>query len=245
MGLSKKAAKAKELPVKKSIVQWCKELHEGDNELTMRWEGGGDSGWVYFEIDGETVDNEYTRALVDRMDDVLDYGSWAGEFQASGSATYNPETNSFEGIDHYGEDQGDYLDIDFTVKIPKKFWFETLHVEIEKNYDDGSNMSVRFIIKNGFITDQHTDFCRKLEETLSRDFDDLFDSYESRKGYDFRSCNYEWILEKTDAVENENAYIFKLKQVEFSVMSNDEKHIVLQLDEETAEFIDEQLNDVE
>jgi hypothetical protein len=25
---------------KKSIVQWCKDLHEAGNELTMKWEGG-------------------------------------------------------------------------------------------------------------------------------------------------------------------------------------------------------------
>jgi hypothetical protein len=50
MGLSKKAAKAKEPGMKKSIIQWCKDLHEAGNDLTMKWEGGGDSGWIYFEI---------------------------------------------------------------------------------------------------------------------------------------------------------------------------------------------------
>ena len=25
---------------KKSIVQWCKDLHEAGNQLVMKWEGG-------------------------------------------------------------------------------------------------------------------------------------------------------------------------------------------------------------
>mgnify|MGYP007090476665 CR=1 FL=1 len=155
---------------KKSIVQWCKELHEAGNELVMKWEGGGDSGWAYFEIDGEEADNEYTRALVDQMDTTLDYGSWAGEFNASGSATYNPETNSFEGTDFYGEDENEVLDIDFTIRVPNKFWFSTFHVEVERNYDDHTNVAASFLVKNGFLSQEHTDFCRNLEQELLKRF---------------------------------------------------------------------------
>ena len=244
MGLSKKAAKAKEPVIKKSIVKWCKDLHEAGNELTMKWEGGGDSGWVYFEIDGETTDNEYTRALVDQMDTTLDYGSWAGEFNASGSATYNPETNSFEGTDFYGEDESDVEDIDIKIIVPKKLWFETLHVEVECNYDESCDTSVRFLIKNGFLTEEHAEFCSNLEEELQKDFDDVFNNYQSgTNDKEFRSCTDSWVLERADAIESDDNLIFYIKQVEFSVMDNIEKNIVLELDEETAAAIDEQLND--
>ena len=231
--------------MKKSIIQWCKTLHEAGNELTMKWEGGGDSGWVYFEIDGDSTDNEYTRALVDQMDTTLNYGSWAGEFNASGTAVYNPETNSFEGTDFYGEDTSEVLDVDFTVRVPKKLWFDTLHVEVECNYDEEPEMSVRTIIKNGFLTNQHTEFCSNLETDLGRDFSSLFTNYESNEGYEFRSCTDSWILERADAVESGDDLLFYIKQVDISVMTNDEKPIVLELDEETAEGIDNILNSTE
>ncbi|NBO23192.1 hypothetical protein EBU94_07645, partial [bacterium] len=155
----------------KSIVQWCKDLHEQGNDLTMKWEGGGDSGWIYFEIDGETTDNEYTRALIDVMDDILDYGSWAGEFNASGTAVYDPKINGFVGTDFYGEDESEVLNANFTIRIPKKFWFTTFHVEVERNYDEGTNVATNFLVKNGFLTQEHTDFCRNLEQELVKDFD--------------------------------------------------------------------------
>lgn len=231
--------------MKKSIIQWCKTLHEAGNELTMKWEGGGDSGWVYFEIDGDSTDNEYTRALVDQMDTTLNYGSWAGEFNASGTAVYNPETNSFEGTDFYGEDTSEVLDVDFTVRVPKKLWFDTLHVEVEVNYDETPQMSVRLLLKNGFLTEEHTNFCSNLETDLERDFSDLFSNYESNEGYEFRSCTDSWILERADAVESGDDLLFYIKQVDISVMTNDEKPIVLELDEETAEGIDNILNSTE
>jgi hypothetical protein len=230
----------------KSIVQWCKEQHEAGNELTLKWDGGNDSGWVHFEVDGEGVDNEYTRALVNRMDDVLDYGSWAGEFQASGQAIYDPESNSFTGVDYYGEDENDVEYIDISITVPKKLWFDTLHVEVECNYDEGSQTSVRFLIKNGFLTTEHTDFCSNLEEELVKDFDDVFNNYQSgTNDKEFRSCTDSWILDREVAVESGDDLIFYIKQVEFSVMDNVEKNVVLELDEETAAAIDEQLNDVE
>ena len=230
---------------KKSIVQWCKNLHEAGNELTMKWEGGGDSGWVYFEIDGESTDNEYTRALIDQMDNTLNYGSWAGEFNASGTATYDAEKNAFEGTDFYGEDENEVLDVDFTFRVPKKLWFDTLHVEVEANYDETPQMSVRTLIKNGFLTNQHTEFCSTLENTLLVDFIDLFSNYESNQGYEFRSCTDSWILERADAVESGDDLLFYIKQVDISVMTNEEKPVVLELDEETAAAIDHILNEKE
>lgn len=228
---------------KKSIVQWCKTLHEAGNTLSLKWEGGGDSGWVYFEIDGQSTDNEYTRALVDQMDNTLDYGSWAGEFSASGSAEYDAESNSFIGTDFYGEDENEVLDVDFTIKIPKKFWFSTFHIEIERDYDDHTNVAASFLIKNGFLSQEHKDFCSNLEQELIKDFDDVFDNYESVNGYEFRSSTDSWILEKTEAIEDGDDLIFKLTKIDIGIMTSEDKPVVLELDEETAAAIDDLLND--
>jgi hypothetical protein len=231
--------------MKKSILAWLKEKTDEGGEITMKWEGGGDSGWCYFEIDGETIDNEYADCLLKRIDDTLNYGSWAGEFNASGEAVYDPKKNAFEGTDFYGEDTSEVLDVDFTFRVPKKLWFDTLHVEVEANYDDEPQMSVRLLVKNGFLTDEHTEFCSNLENTLAVDFTDLFANYKSNEDYEFRSCTDSWILERADAVESVDDLLFYIKQVDIQVMTNDKRTIVLELDEETVKFIDEQLNDQE
>jgi hypothetical protein len=203
----------------------------------------GDSGWVHFELDGETIENEYTECLVERMYDTLNYGSWAGEFNASGEAVYNPEKNTFEGTDFYGEDTSEVLDVDFTFRVPKKLWFDTLHVEVEANYDETPQMSVRLLVKNGFLTDQHTEFCSTLEEVLKDEFEAIISNYESNEGYEFRSCTDSWILERADAVESGDDLLFYINKVDIQVMTNEERTIVLELDEETVKAIDEQLND--
>ena len=227
----------------KSIVKWCKDLHEAGNELTLKWDGGNDSGWVHFELDGEGVDNEYTRALVNRMDDVLDYGSWAGEFQASGSAIYDAESNSFTGVDYYGEDESDVEDIDIKIIVPKKLWFDTLHVEVERNYDDHTHVAASFLVKNGFLSQEHSDFCTNLEEVLKDDFDAVFDNYKSADSYEFRNATDSWILERSEATEDGDDLVFKLTKIDIGIMSSIDKPVVLELDEETAAAIDEQLND--
>jgi hypothetical protein len=230
---------------KKSIVQWCKEQHDQNGELCLVWDGGGDSGWAYFEIDGETIENDYTNCLVNRIYDVLDYGSWAGEFQASGKAIYDPKTNSFEGIDYYGEDDHDVLDIDIKVKVPKSLWFDTLHIECDANYDDDPTISVQLLLKNGFLTDQHTEFCSNLENVIQPQFSSIFTNYNSADGYEFRACNDSWILERKDAVEEGDMLVFTMNKIDLQILNSEEKSIVLTLDEETAAAIDEQLNDVE
>jgi hypothetical protein len=230
--------------MEKSIVQWCKEQADQGNKLALKWDGGGDSGWAHFEIDGEDVENEYTEALVNRIYDVLDYGSWAGEFSASGEAVYDPETNSFEGVDYYGEDAHDTLeDIDLKIHVPKKLWFDTLHIEVEANYDDGPEMSVRLLIKNGFLTDEHREFCSNLENSLAVEFATIFENFESTEHYQFRGCTDSWILERADAIDGQEDLIFKITRVDIQTIDGHEKSIVLELDEETAAAIDEQLND--
>ena len=230
--------------MKKSIVQWCKDQAAQGNELKLIWEGGNDSGWVHFEDDNGDVDNEYTRALVDRMDNTLDYGSWAGDFNASGEAIYDPTTNSFKGTDYFGTDEHEAIDTNIVISVPKKLWFETLHIECERNYDEETEVSVRFIIKNGFLTEEHSVFCSNLE-VIKDDLEQCFNNYNSVDGYEFRGCTDSWIIDRSEMKEDEDMLVFTIDKVDLEVMITEDKTVVLELDEETAEAIDELLNDVE
>ena len=222
----------------KSIIEWCNYEHENQGELKLVWEGGNDSGWAHFEIDNHEVDNEYTRALVDRIDAVLNYGSWAGEFNANGQAIYDPETRTFNGIDFYSEDEIDVIDSDIIIKIPKALWFNSLIVECEASYDDKCTVNVRFIVKNGFLTDTHLVFCTALQETLESEFDHLFDIHG-----EIAHCNDIWTLDRDDATDDGENLVFNIKKVEITVNDEQENPIVLELDDATVAAIDKQLNE--
>ena len=226
--------------MKKSIINWLNQLTEDGKKVTMNWDGGNDSGWVYFEVDGEQIDNEYSEALVDTMYDTLDYGSWAGEFSASGEAEYNPETKSFVGTDYYSEDDWETVDANIVIQVPKELWFETLHIECECNHDDDPQMSVRFIVKNGFLTDQHTAFCSNLENILGSEFNDLFNQY--NRDDNFRGCSDSWIIERSEMQEEEGLLVYTINSVDIQTTQDSDKDICLELTEETVEFIDNKLN---
>jgi len=231
--------------MKKSILKWIENLDNEGKELSIGWEGGGDSGWAYFQVDGDNVDNEYTEAILDYMYNELNYGGWAGEFNANGTAIYDVPTKTFEGTDYYGEDGNDVIDTTIIIQVPKKLWFDTLHVECESNYDETPNMSIQFIVKNGFLVQEHSDICHNLEEVLKDDFSSLFDNYEFTDNSEFRGCNDSWILERKDAIEDEDDLVFTISEVHVQTIDNEERTIVLELDEDRVENIDNRLNNTE
>lgn len=230
---------------KKSILKWLKELDDNGDELSIGWEGGGDSGWAYFQINGDSSDNEYTEAILDFMYAELNYGSWAGEFNASGTATYDVPTRTFQGTDYYGEDGNDVLDVNVIINVPKKLWFDTLHVEVECNYDETPNMSIQFIVKNGFLTQEHLDFCSNLEEVLRDEFEAHFSTYQSTDSCEFRGSNDSWILERKDAVEEDDMLVFKITKIDVNTIDSEERNVVLQLTDEIITTIDDKLNQTE
>ena len=228
--------------MKKSIVQWCKEQVEAGNELSIAWEGGGDSGWAYFNINGQQIENEYTEALITYMYDILDYGSWAGEFNASGEAYYNPKNMSFEGVDNYSEDGHDVVDSDFTITIPKKYWFDSLSISVDSSYDETPNIDVSFNLKNGFLTKEHMDFCSNLEDALQKEFDEFLTKCSLSDDVELRGCTDSWLLERNNAIEGIEHLIFKIDRVEIQTSTTEEKEIMLELDENIVTIIDNMIN---
>lgn len=136
----------------------------------------GDSGWVYFEIDGEQVENEYTESLVSHCYDTLDYGSWAGEFDANGEAVYDADQKAFVGTDYYSETDVEERDPGIILSIPKDLWFDGLSVEVEEvEYEVADyNVDVKVLVQNGIVIDKHDEVAEELKkqivEQLNADF---------------------------------------------------------------------------
>lgn len=152
------------------VIKWCDEQSQDGKEVAICWEGGNDSGWVYIEVDGDNTSSEESDWLVEQMCSILDYGSWAGEFSASGRAEYNSETKMFEGEDVYTEDTTETLELKLedaiVVKIPKKFYFEELEIQIE-NILDGGPVAIVPKVKNGFLSTELITLCESLQDDFS------------------------------------------------------------------------------
>lgn len=167
----------KELTIQ-DIIKWCDEQVEQGLSLKLCWEGGGDSGWCWFELDGEQCSQPEAEWLIEKMYDTLDYGSWAGEFSTNGEAEYNSETKEFDGTDYYSTEDTfiHKCKTPFIIKIPKSIYFDSLHMECEgEAYEFNVNASVT----NGFFTKEAEEFFSNLETEINKWSEPILDEITS------------------------------------------------------------------
>jgi hypothetical protein len=209
------------------IIDWCdKQVAEG-KEITLCWEGGGDSGWVFFIIDGTQAEGEEIEALVDMMYNELDYGSWAGEFSANGTATYDPVTKCFEGVDYYSEDDWTNTTFEepFAFYIPGTYGFDSIEYNIEGNFEDDFRVEVTFNIVNGFITPE----LRELENEMAEAIKEKLN--EELKEKDVNYFGTHKLAERHEMNTEKSSVIFQFDTIEYSVYQTDEKGITIDLKE--------------
>jgi hypothetical protein len=225
------------------VIKWCDDQSQIGNEVAICWEGGGDSGWIYMTVDGSESSSEEGDWLVDRMSDILDYGSWAGEFSASGTAVYNPETKVFEGEDVYSEDTNETYELSdddiLIVKIPKRYFFEELNIEFD-NILDGGEVTIRPVVRNGILNQELITYCESLEHDLTEKARTLLDAHTDSEYSGWQTENWN-IKELTESsIEDPEFYICKISSLEYTGFSTEERGIIVDLNEYA-----EQLNDTE
>lgn len=209
------------------IIAWCDKQVEEGKTLELCWEGGGDSGWVFFEVDQQSADGEEISALVDMMYDTLDYGSWAGEFSANGRAEYNSDTKTFDGVDYYSEDDWETktLEKPIQVFIPKSLGFDSIEYNIDGSKEDNYNVEITFNIINGFIRPE----LRMLEEEIPKEIKEKLD--EELKDIDINYFNTHELVERHEMKVDEENVIFEINTVTYSVYNTEEKGITIDLKE--------------
>lgn len=224
---------AQKLLTKSHLIKWCDKQVKDGKELKLCWEGGNDSGWVYMEIDGEQID--YTQqnrspemqALVNLMDEQLDYGSWAGDFNADGEAVYDAKTKSFVGTDNYSQDDQDDWESDIVIRIPKSIWFDRLEVMIE---NESVDVSAAFVIKNGFLTPEHDEVIQNVIAEIKRGADKSVDEFCKAPGQnDFRTVWMDEQFDRSDFYESGDNLIKELSYIPIGTYQIDEKEVILQL----------------
>ena len=191
----------------------------------------GDSGWVYFKIDGKEESNEYTEYLLDRMNDTLDYGSWAGEYHASGEAIYSKEEQAFVGIDDYSEDETMSQECNIVIQVPQELWHDSLSINIEG--DDGvrTRIEARFGIKNGFLSGKHIMFITGLEDRMEEEVDAVIEDFVQNSAKDYRSIWETINLEPKDGVVKGDFLEYTIEELGIGTTSGYEKDVYLEITE--------------
>lgn len=220
---------------KLTVKQWCDQQVEEGKELFLKWEGGNDSGYVHFEIDGETVENEYTEELVNYCYKELDYGSWAGDFDANGEAIYDPKTGSFSGIDYYRESSTVPVKLGTILTIPKDLWFERVEINIEDyNADSYLNVDVKFIVNNGFTTENHETTAAELGKQFSSEITEAINTNLSED--DVRGI---WFNESytpaTLDIDAKGNYVLEIEDIDIGTYETDEKNVTIFINDENNE----------
>lgn len=216
-----------------STLDWLIEQSNQGRTLEIVWEGGGDSGWVHFEMDGEDYSNCYTELLIDHMHDELNYGSWAGEFTANGRAEFNPETNCFEGTDFYGEDESQEINTEINISVPDNLWFDSLRIEAEGSYDERIRVAPRFVMKNGFETPEHKEFLREIEENLHEQINDEIEKFARSEGVEVRYCYNDFNIPYSQFNKSKNSGFLTtcIDTFNISVYNEDDRPVCLDLTE--------------
>ena len=190
-----------------SILEWCDAMVAKGHKLSLTWDGGNDSGWVEFKIDDEDPkeENQYTESLKNYCYDTLDYGSWAGDFSASGEAVYEPKQKAFIGLDNYSTEEVVNEDIKVFLRVPKDVWFDGLSIQVEESqghvYKEG--VEVELLVQNGFTTDRHAKVASEIATAVIEAFDrelDEDDECNMFADHTYRSTDFEKDPETGDMV---------------------------------------------
>jgi hypothetical protein len=178
------------------------------------------------------------------MCSILDYGSWAGEFNASGSAVYDPETKTFEGEDIYTEDETDTLLLIehevILIKIPKKYYFETLDIQFD-NVLDGGGVEVTARIKNGVLNKELTALCTSLETEIEDEACKLLTANTKCEWSGYHTVEFGKSAIKEAGELDPEFYVFKITELDYISQSENISGVAIDLNEYAEQLNDEEL----
>jgi hypothetical protein len=212
------------------IIKWCDEQVAEGYELKICWEGGGDSGWCWFEIDGLQCSTPEAEWLIDKMYDTLDYGSWAGEYSANGEAVYDAGSKEFEGTDYYSTDEEYQYSPNqpFIIKIPKDIHFDSVHIECEgEAYEFHINASVR----NGFFTPEAEEVFANIEKEMNKWCPQVLEEIESNIKDEIQSCWHDEDILKDEFDDKGDHYEYVYDSFTYRTYETEDKSICINLKE--------------
>ena len=214
----------------KTLIQLADSFAE-KGTLVIAWDGGNDSGGCWMKVDGERMPWNDTDAdrLVNLVENALDYGSWAGEFQAHGEAIYDPETKTFSGNDHYSYDTHDTVaKCKVKIELPDILWFDRLDITV-RGYIDDMKIEANFFTRARMVNPK----LARWEEIMEHEDGNLFKQIQT--AYDSVTENdVESFWESIEINFNEfkkigNKYVAYITELGYSYGKSEDKSIVVDL----------------
>lgn len=152
-----------------AMANHCDKLTQNGEELAITWDGGGDSGYFEMLLDGKPIEHTGTieNEVIQLVADHIGYGSFDGDFSASGKVKYDRENKCFEGTDRYLTSEQETHACEIPVIVPGDVWFDRLDIRVEENEQDELFVTAAFFMVNGPCTDEHHRCERIIEEQLA------------------------------------------------------------------------------
>lgn len=201
-----------------NLKQKLDELYKEGKEIKVKWEGGNDSGGYTVYLDGEELawGDPFGEAVSDAVSDTMDYGSWAGDWWADGEACYSPEEEAFVGSGKEVTNDTEVLDDSITIRVPKILNFESINIDTTGDFigsDGGVSASVRFVINNGPVFEEHTKLETQLSDYISEQILDLTDAMSLGEDKEIQSCYNDWVINREDMREEEDHLVFEINDI--------------------------------
>lgn len=196
-----------------AMTKRCDQLTQGGDKLSIAWDGGNDSGWVYLKLNDNQIElmTDIDEQLIRLAEDVLSYGSFDGDFSVDGEAIYNPELKCFEGTDTYCGKLQDLKECAIEIRVPESIWFDRLELRIEI-YDDFDQNATAFLrVLNGPFPRGYD----KLEIAISNSVKSALDE-EIRTIEEFRGVWEAYSIPRKEFQKNGRDIVYVLNKFEYS-----------------------------
>lgn len=216
--------------MKQNLIEYFDSLVKEDKEVKIVWEGGNDSGSVMIYVDDRQIyENNHPQieTFLNHVYDHLDYGSWAGNFNASGEAIYDSDLKSFRGTDNYSEEDTRIHSCKILIQIPDELWFDDILINIDGH--DYASVNSDFYVINGFISNDHNKFLKILDKEITDKINDEIEIFQNNHDYVGISTDIE--LKYSDFKKKDGYREHIIDKLEMTVENTDEKEICIDLNE--------------
>lgn len=195
-------------------------------EIKITWEGGNDSGSYTLYIDGVTIDYYDAECddIVSHVSDVIDYGSWSGDFYADGYVVYSSDEGAFVGEGRDTEsDSSELDDINIEIRVPKALNFDSIEIISEGTYCFGElEVKCRFAITNGPVFSEHIEIQDAMRNHVEDLLDTILRTHKDTKNEEIGWVYNEWSFRRETLLENGDDLVGRIINMDLTI--NNTKH---------------------
>lgn len=218
---------------RETIKKWLDELAM-IGQVTIQYDGGNDNGCIDLLVGGESNyedPDKIESKVTDLALDELNYGSFAGDFNCSGTLYYNPDNGEFAGTDLYSENDTYSLDLredeyysykPIAIRIPKHIWFDSISIGTDSHIED-FDVVVEMLISNGPVTEEHAEVERTTEKYVKDCMDNLISAFEG--DYDITYVYNDNVINYNDFKEEGEFLVAYIDEFNFNYDNTNEKDV--------------------